>query len=257
MRAKRPRAGRKRERRARGRPCSVSASDASASSARSASTARIAGWSISSAPNALRWRQWSSACAAAMRMPADEPIMQSKRVAATISRIVATPRPSGPTRQASARAIGFARGVGDVAHLALEADDQDRVLGFRPAASAARESRSGRRRLGQRQEGVADRAETKTCGRRVRRPRPLRRGRAEWRGSCWRARPSRPVSRSSPCRSSAPACWRRGCCADVDAGVDLRQPMFSPASGSLARLGVAAKVMVIGQPWPASICACM
>ena len=35
-------------------------------------------------------------------MPADEPIMQSKRVAATISRIVATPRPSGPTRQASA-----------------------------------------------------------------------------------------------------------------------------------------------------------
>ena len=37
-----------------------------------------------------------------MRMPADEPIMQSKRVMATISMIVATPLPSAPTIQPSA-----------------------------------------------------------------------------------------------------------------------------------------------------------
>src|ERR1700734_3487054 len=37
-----------------------------------------------------------------MRMPADEPIMQSQRVMATISMIVATPRPSAPIIQPSA-----------------------------------------------------------------------------------------------------------------------------------------------------------
>ena len=35
-------------------------------------------------------------------MPADEPIMQSNRVIATISMMVATPRPSAPTIQPSA-----------------------------------------------------------------------------------------------------------------------------------------------------------
>ena len=80
----------------------VSVSAASASIARSASTAVMIGWSIRNAPNALRWRQWSIACETAIRMPADEPIMQSKRVMATISMIVGTPRPSGPTIQPSA-----------------------------------------------------------------------------------------------------------------------------------------------------------
>ena len=37
-----------------------------------------------------------------MRMPALEPTMQSKRVMATISRMLRTPRPSSPTIQASA-----------------------------------------------------------------------------------------------------------------------------------------------------------
>ena len=37
-----------------------------------------------------------------MRMPALEPIMQSKRVMLTISMMVRTPRPSSPTIQASA-----------------------------------------------------------------------------------------------------------------------------------------------------------
>ena len=37
-----------------------------------------------------------------MRMPADDPIMQSKRVIATISMMVRTPFPSAPTIHASA-----------------------------------------------------------------------------------------------------------------------------------------------------------
>ena len=37
-----------------------------------------------------------------MRIPALEPSMQSNRVRLTISMMVGTPRPSGPTRQASA-----------------------------------------------------------------------------------------------------------------------------------------------------------
>ena len=72
----------------------VSVSAASASIARSANTAVMIGWSIRCAPKALRCRQWSIASATARRIPADEPIMQSKRVIATISMMVATPRPS-------------------------------------------------------------------------------------------------------------------------------------------------------------------
>ena len=35
-------------------------------------------------PKTLRWPQWKRACETAIRMPADEPIMQSNRVMATI-----------------------------------------------------------------------------------------------------------------------------------------------------------------------------
>ena len=79
-----------------------SASAASDSSARSARTFFINGWSISSAPKAERRRQWWITWDRAMRIPALEPIMQSKRVMATISMMVRTPSPSSPTRQASA-----------------------------------------------------------------------------------------------------------------------------------------------------------
>ena len=75
----------------------VAASD---SSARSASTLRMAGWSASSLPNALRWRAWCTACAVPQRMPAAEPSRQSRRVWLTMRMIVGTPRPSSPTSRA-------------------------------------------------------------------------------------------------------------------------------------------------------------
>ncbi len=72
----------------------VAASD---SSARSATTAVMAGWSMSRLPNAARCRTCHSASAAAWRMPAAVPSTQSSRVRATISMMVATPRPGSPT----------------------------------------------------------------------------------------------------------------------------------------------------------------
>ncbi len=61
---------------------------------------RISGLSTSGPPNALRWTAWCTACATACRISAAEPSAQSSRVAATIPMIVATPRPSSPTRRA-------------------------------------------------------------------------------------------------------------------------------------------------------------
>jgi hypothetical protein len=63
---------------------------------------RISGWSISFAPNALRWRACHTASATPRRIPAAEPITQSSRVCVTISMIVATPRPSAPSMRAAA-----------------------------------------------------------------------------------------------------------------------------------------------------------
>jgi hypothetical protein len=82
-----------------------------------------------------------------MRMPADEPIMQSKRVA-----------PLGTDAPGERAApFGFARGVRDIAHLALEPHDLDRVL--RAVRPPARREKAGEaaRRLGEGQEGVAHR----------------------------------------------------------------------------------------------------
>ena len=72
----------------------VAASD---SIARSASTLAIAGCSTRARPKAERWRAWWIACAVPARMPAAEPIRQSRRVWLTIRRMVRTPRPSSPT----------------------------------------------------------------------------------------------------------------------------------------------------------------
>jgi hypothetical protein len=72
----------------------VAASD---SMARSASTLRISGWSASSLPKALRCLAWCMAWATPQRIPADDPIRQSRRVWLTIRMIVRTPRPSSPT----------------------------------------------------------------------------------------------------------------------------------------------------------------
>ncbi len=77
----------------------VAASD---SSTRSASTLRISGWSARALPNALRWVAWWTACVTPYRMPEAEPMTQSSRVMLTISMMVLTPRPSSPTRWATA-----------------------------------------------------------------------------------------------------------------------------------------------------------
>ena len=84
-------------------PATRNASDSAASdsTARSASTLRINGFSISRAPKARRYRVWCAAGTSAARIPAAEPSAQSSRVIVTISMMVATPRPSGPTSQAT------------------------------------------------------------------------------------------------------------------------------------------------------------
>ncbi len=78
---------------------SVAASD---STARSASTFCMRGCSDSRRPNALRCAAWWVASATARRISPVEPSTQSRRVWFTISMIVGTPRPSGPTSRAYA-----------------------------------------------------------------------------------------------------------------------------------------------------------
>ena len=78
----------------------VAASD---SIARSASTFRISGCSLSALPKALRWRGVPGRLADAARASRrPRPITQSRRVWPTISMIVGTPRPSSPTIRAQA-----------------------------------------------------------------------------------------------------------------------------------------------------------
>ena len=57
----------------------------------------MSGWSMSVAPKALRCRAWWVARVSAARVIAAEPSTQSSRVAATMSMIARTPRPSSPT----------------------------------------------------------------------------------------------------------------------------------------------------------------
>ena len=91
-------------------------------------------------------------------MPPLEPTRQSKRVIATMSMIVRTPRPSSPTIQASAPRNSVSQDAFErIAHLALEALDLHRVL--RPVRAPARQQETGQAAggLGQRQEGIAHR----------------------------------------------------------------------------------------------------
>jgi len=62
----------------------------------------MSGWSTNVEPNAERWAVWWSAWAVACRMVDVAPSTQSRRVWATMSMIVRTPRPSSPTIHASA-----------------------------------------------------------------------------------------------------------------------------------------------------------
>ena len=185
---------------------SVAASD---SIARSASTLRISGWSTRRLPNAERCarvpgrlRDARAAC------PAAAPITQSRRVWLTISMIVGTPRPGSPTIRAQ-RAVELDLGgrVGAVAELVLEALEVEAALRSPSGSTRGRaKQETPSLGLGEHEEQVAHRrrAEPLVAGERV--PRRRRRPRRAW---CWRARRSRPASRSSPCRTARSACPAR------------------------------------------------
>jgi len=80
---------------------SVSVVAASDSSARSARTLRIRGCSASREPKAVRCRAWWPASTRVLRISAADAVTQSRRVQLTISMMVFTPCPSGPTSQPS------------------------------------------------------------------------------------------------------------------------------------------------------------
>ena len=172
----------------------------------------------------------------AARMPRREPSTQSSRVWLTISMIVGTPRPSSPTSGAQVPSNS----------ISLEALERLPSLSFsrwmrnalRVAVgqrSAARGSTTGRRRrLREDEEGVAHRrrAEPLVAGERVLAPAAAdRRARA----SCWRARRSRPASRSSPCRTSAPRLLGGGDEARVVRRSEVRRGSHSAATLGLRR----------------------
>ena len=72
--------------------------------------------------------------------------------------IVATPRPSGADHPAERAAqLRLARRVGDIAHLALEADDLQRVLRSVGPPAGNEKTREAARRLGQHEKRVAHR----------------------------------------------------------------------------------------------------
>ena len=103
----------------------VAASD---STARSATTFCMSGLSASRPPNAARRLTCQEASATARRIRDADPRTQSSRVAATISMIVGTPRPSSPRRRARRAPELQLRGcVRAVAELVLEPLDGERV----------------------------------------------------------------------------------------------------------------------------------
>ena len=92
----------------------------------------------SSEPKAERCAACQVASLTARRISEVEPSTQSSRVAATISMMVRTPRPSSPSRCATrAVELQLRRRVGPVAQLVLEAYDVEAVARRRPAAPAA------------------------------------------------------------------------------------------------------------------------
>ena len=118
----------------------------------------MSGWSISFAPNAERNDAWWIACAAAQRIPAAAPSVQSSRVWPTISMIVGTPRPGSPTMPGPrAVVLDLARGVGVVAELVLEALQVHRVARAVGEHAREQEARQPLVGLGEHQEEVAHR----------------------------------------------------------------------------------------------------
>ena len=166
--------------------------------------------------------------------PAVEPSTQSSRVWLTISMIVGTPRPSSPTSRAQAPSNSTS----------LDALERLPSLSFRrwrwkrlrvAVGQDARQQEAGQAAVGLRehQEGVAHRrrAEPLVAGDLVLGPGPaaVQRRARRW---CWRARPSRPASRSSPCRTARRPCRRRARAAGRS-DVDVSRGSHSAASSGV------------------------
>ena len=132
-----------------------------------------------------------------------------------------------------------------------------RGCGCRRAGCAARRSTTAR--LGacastRNRSHIGARAEPLVAGAARTRPSPPCGVRAS---SCWRARRSRPASRSSPCRTSRCPSRRPGRSVAVVGGRrQQRLPLGGERRACVRSAGTAAKVIVIGQPWPASTCRC-
>ena len=211
----------------------VAASD---SMQRSASTFCISGWSTSSLPNAERCAAWWVACAtpcAHARGRAEHAVearvvdhLDDRRHAAAL--LADHPRPG-------AVELDLAGGVGAVAELVLQALDAEAVAAAVGQDARQQEARQPAVGLREHQERVAHRrrAEPLVAGELVlgARSAAVQRRARPW---CWRARPSRPASRSSPCRTARrpcrPAGTRRGSYA-----VEVSRGSHSAASSGVAR----------------------
>ena len=155
---------------------------------------------------------WWIACATPARIPAAAPIAQSSRVWLTISMIVGTPRPSSPTSRAQAPRNSTS----------LEALERLPSLSLSRWMWKRLRSPSGVKRGSRKQESPPSAcARTRNASHigaeqnhlwpvisySAPGPPPFERRR---RSSCWRARRSRPASRSSPSRTARPSCRAPG-----------------------------------------------
>ena len=127
-----------------------------------------------------RYAAWWTACATACRISAADPITQSSRVAATISMMVRTPRPSSPTRRAQVPSNSTSLEAFDrLPSLSLSRWIANDVAACRPASTrGTRKQVRPPGRLREHQEAVAHRRRTEPLvagERRTRRRRPAAR----------------------------------------------------------------------------------
>ncbi len=227
----------------------VAASD---SIARSASTCRISGWSINSAPNARRCAVWRTACRDPERILAAEAMTQSSRVTLTISTMVRIPRPSSPTGQPTACSYSISADVLErLPNLSLS---RCRRRGLRLPSGSTRGSRKHVSPLG----ACARVRNTSLMGAEVNHLCPV---------ITYVPSPVG-VAVVVPCRTSEPPCFSvidmpaiRPCLPSGGRSpksyvVEASNGSYAAdSSGSARSAGIAAYVMEIGHPWPGLACA--
>ena len=189
-----------------------------------------------------------------MRWPAVEPTMQSKRVMATMSMMVRTPRPSAPTIQPARRAArsrcwrstrcpscasGAAPAAGSCCRRAPARHQEAAQAARAPAPAPGRRRTSARRR--------------NICGPPVRRPRPGRGGAGRVGARGVAAHVGAALFLGHRHADGQAGFLRIGHVARVvDGAGGSSAPTARPARACVRSAGTAAKVMVTGQPWPAS-----